>query len=75
VGDWGGNFSSLYIFAIIFVKFLLNFYFYPPNPPKSPIIYFMIRNIYINIIKVSGMVRERAGGVSGGVVDFGGGRI
>jgi hypothetical protein len=33
----------------------------------------MIRNIYRNIIKVSGMIRERMGGVSGGVVDFVGG--
>jgi hypothetical protein len=34
----------------------------------------MIRNIYRNIIKVSGMVRERMGGVVGGVMYFGGGK-
>jgi hypothetical protein len=31
--------------------------------------------IYINIIKVAGMVRRHSGGVIGGVVDFGGGNV
>jgi hypothetical protein len=54
--------SHLYFLFSIF-DFLFNFYFYPPNPPN---IYFMIRNIYINILKVSGMVRKKVRGVIGG---------
>ena len=66
-------FSPLYFWIFIF-HFLFNFYFYPPNPPNPPNIYFMIRNIYRNIIKEWEMVRKRMGGVSGGVMYFGGGK-
>ena len=65
--------NRLYFWIFIF-HFLFNFYFYPPNPPNPPNIYFMIRNIYRNILKVSGMVRERTGGVGVGVMYFGGGK-
>ena len=46
----------------------MNFYFYPPKPPNPPNIFIMIRNIYINILKVSGMVRNKVRGVVRGVV-------
>ena len=58
-------FSPLYFWIFIF-HFLFNFYFYPPNPPNPPNIYFMIRNIYRNILKVSGMVRKKSRGLLGG---------
>jgi hypothetical protein len=63
----GGEVKSTnsYIFRKYIFDFLFNFYFYLPKPPHPPIIYFMIRNIYINIIKVSGMVRTRSGGLVG----------
>ncbi len=79
----GGEVKSTnsYIYRKYIFDFLFNFNFYPPKPPNPPIIYFMIRNIYKNILKVSGMVRESAGGGIwggsrfGGGKDLGGGRI
>ncbi len=76
LGGWGTGEVIFQLF--IFLKFyFLSFYsifkITPHTPPYPPIIYFMIRYIYINILKVSGMVRERTGGVGGGVVDFVGG--
>ena len=67
-------FSPLY-FRIFIFHFLFNFYFYPPNPPNPPNIYFMIRNIYRNIIKEWEMVRKKVRGVIGGQDIFRGVRI
>jgi hypothetical protein len=63
----GGEVKSTnsYIFRKYIFDFLFNFYFYLPKPPNPNIYKIMIRNIYINIIKVSGMVRKRAGRVMG----------
>jgi hypothetical protein len=40
--------------------------FFVVNPPNPPNIYFMIRNIYRNIIKEWEMVRKKVRGVIGG---------
>jgi hypothetical protein len=50
LGDWGGRLEVLYIFDFLFLIFYS----------------IMMRNIYINIIKASGMVRETAGGAMWG---------
>ena len=74
VGGWGLWFSVLYILGFSFFIFYSISIFTPPTPPYPPIIYFMIRNIYRNIIKEWEMVRKKTGGVGVGVMYFGGGR-
>ena len=64
---------QVYIFEFIFFIFYSILKITPPTPTYPPLIYFMTRYIYINILKVSGMVRERTGGLvvgSGGGVGF-----
>lgn len=47
----------------------------PPTPPTPPIIYFMIIKYINKIRKHREMVRNKVGGVVGGVINSGGGKL
>jgi hypothetical protein len=67
MGDWGGNFSALYIFEILFFKFLFNFQNYPPYPPLPPHYLFYDKiYIYKYTKSIRNGKRENGGGRWGG---------
>ena len=74
MGDWGGNFSALYIFEILFFKFLFNFQNYPLNPPLPPHYLFYDKKYMYKYTKSIRNGKRENGGGNGGVMYFGGGK-